>query len=502
MEKVEIISPNHSESAFRFSFIEFREAEDATKALAKKTHYISGRKYIISPANSWHQPKKDPSPEPSCDVEESYESDENLSILTLNDDCLLKVFSYLPMKEQLMLSKISLRFQEVLELHFKTHHRCLKIHEFDKLTLMNWRELLQFCGQFIKSVVYCYDLSTEKVFDLIISFSPNIEALSLSCITKFLPGTFQKMNKKTPKLKKIELDDCKLNDKIIKEMTRLNELSDLRINESFQITGMYFKDFRHLKHLDINQCSNIQPKPFIEFLKVAGDLESLNILRCNRFTNDVFNEIPISCKSLKKLVIGTTYSGWNLQKVAEIESLESIHIQHTDIYLKEEIIRDLSLKKADQLKEFHLTLTKFQKANETDLQNVLKFKNLDKLTLQGFKEMKNDYLVLVAKELPQLKRASFAYNEEMTQSGILKFIESCPFLMEIDLTHCMLGTDFSAELMKLLENRRSKQNYEEQHKPFVLELSMDQYRQVGSLVFFLHICSHLLGVVGHVLCVI
>lgn len=482
IEKCEIINPNNSESGFRFCFIEYKNAEDAAKALSKKTHHISGRKYVISAANSWHQPIKDAPEAPSCDMEQS-ETEENLQILTLNDDCLLKVFSYLPMKEQLMLSKISPRFQEVLELHFKTNHKCLNINEFDKLTLWNWRELMQSCGQYIKSVVHCYDLSTDKVFDLIISFSPNLESLSLSCITKFLPGTFQKMNKKTPKLKRIELEDCKLNDKLINEMTRLKELSELKIHESFQITGMYFKNFKHLKHLDINQCSNIQSKYFIDFLKIAGDLESLNILRCSRFNNDVFNEIPIHCKSLKKLIIGTTYSGWNLQKVAEIESLENFTIHHTDIYLKEEIIRDVSLKKKDQLKEFHLIMSKFQKANETDLSNILKFKHLEKLTLQGFKDMKNDYLLLVAKELPKLKRVSLGYNEELTQTGLLKFIESCPLLMEIDLTHCTLGTDFSLELMKLLESKRSRQNYEEQQKPFVLELSMDQYRQVGTFLF-------------------
>uniref|UniRef100_T1GV18 Uncharacterized protein n=1 Tax=Megaselia scalaris TaxID=36166 RepID=T1GV18_MEGSC len=197
------------------------------------------------------------------------------------------------------------------------------------------------------------------------------------------------MCKKTPKLKSIEIYDCKLNDKLI------------------------------------------------NFLKVAGNLESLNIVRCSRFNNDVFNEIPKYCKSLKTLKIGTTYSGWNLQKVAEIENLENLTIQHTDVYLKEEIIKDLSVKKADQMKEFHLILSKFQKSNETDLNNVLKFKNLENLTLQGFKDMKNDH---------SLRGISLAYNTELTQAGILKFIEACPLLTQIDLTHCILGTDFSEEL--------------------------------------------------------
>lgn len=482
---MEIVNPNNSDSGFKFCFIEYTKAEDAKKALDRKVHYISNRKYVISPANSWHQPVKKSDSE---NHPEEITSDADLPILTLNDDCLLKVFSYLPIKEQLILSKMSPRFQEILELNFKINYKCLTIHQFDKMTLLNWRELLQTCGQYIKSVVNSHDLSTDKAFDLIINYSPNLESLKLISITKFLPGTFQKMCKKTPKLKSIEIYDCKLNDKLISEMTRLKELTDLKISESFHITGMYFQNFKNLIHLDINQCLNIQSKYFIDFLKVAGNLESLNIVRCSRFNNDVFNEIPKYCKSLKTLKIGTTYSGWNLQKVAEIENLENLTIQHTDVYLKEEIIKDLSVKKADQMKEFHLILSKFQKSNETDLNNVLKFKNLENLTLQGFKDMKNEFLVQLVKTFSHsLRGISLAYNTELTQAGILKFIEACPLLTQIDLTHCILGTDFSEELFKLLKARRERQNYEAQQKPFRLELSMEQYRQVRFLELIMYI---------------
>ncbi|XP_055372801.1 uncharacterized protein LOC129606483 [Condylostylus longicornis] len=107
LENVKIITKKSSSSksgSFNFAFVNFKEAESASKALRCKHHYLGSGILTVKSADSYNQPFQKKLQEPDIESSDNEESNINYSILNLNDDCMLIMFKYLSFSDHIKMS--------------------------------------------------------------------------------------------------------------------------------------------------------------------------------------------------------------------------------------------------------------------------------------------------------------------------------------------------------------------------------------------------------------
>lgn len=161
VQSVSIVQRKKIKSAFRYAFVNFKKPESAAKAIRTPHHNIQGKRIKIKAADSWKQPTKQNNNENESTNndgknDKNDDNDEKIppnSILNLNDDCLLHIFSFLTLREKLRMSFACERFQNIFEMIYKIEKQ-LNLNAVGHLTLMEVRQIVTKVGHLIERIKF------------------------------------------------------------------------------------------------------------------------------------------------------------------------------------------------------------------------------------------------------------------------------------------------------------------------------------------------------------
>ncbi|GAB0097887.1 hypothetical protein DMENIID0001_135660 [Sergentomyia squamirostris] len=208
-------------------------------------------------------------------LEELQESPEK-SILDLNDDCLIQIFSYFSLEKLVEVDKVCPRFRSVAEEYFYKKQKVLKIEKtFQNRTPV--ADLAERMGPYVSTLeinTYCTNLDYLKPLWI---HCTSLEHLTIR-YTKIMTHV-ELMKDIFKNLKSAILVYCGLSDEIGEYLKTAPDLYNLSLKANPEITGNFLPELKHqLKEINVIKCDNIFRTPYFgEFCRDNLKLESLAI---------------------------------------------------------------------------------------------------------------------------------------------------------------------------------------------------------------------------------
>ena len=332
IEDIEFIkSEEKIKNKNNYGFITFKECSVATKVLVNRKKL--DEYFVIMPADSWHQPDYHKTSSDSCCTFK----DPDL-ISTLNDDCLLKILSFLDLHEVMTFKNVCKKFEDVAEVHCK-HQRTLdfsKIKSKNKLTLMDARNILDHIGHHVQSLsISSEKFNNQRVLQQLSKHLKNVVNLKLTGF-KLDKVFWRQMRNVLLKLESLDVSDNRnINEEFLncfKGKSTRKCLRKLNLSNNV-LNGNCLLNLKAITHLNISECNKISGKNLKEFVKLNEGLKTLDISKCsNLYGNDV-NEALGKLLQLEKLSLNNYYiddvnSGVCIPNVDMLVKLKHLHVHN------------------------------------------------------------------------------------------------------------------------------------------------------------------------------
>lgn len=439
-----------------YAFITFVKAEDAHKALTAPIYekMIRGRIIRALPADSWHQPTVDVNGEviwhkkhrpphgygqPSTSVagfprevgyELSVQKECSVDLATvLNRDCLIHLFSYIPLYELIRLQRVNKSWLYVIK-DYLLSIRTLKTSSWKdaniSLTTAVLRHILQ-CLPFLTRlhIDHAYHTLNDRTAHIIGKFCHNLEEVNISqlCSKKWSPLVYG-----CPKLKDITFRGCpKITDRTLMPLITNpdSNLESLTLIGNAHVSGLFIQNLEgfktKLKKLQFQTCYSLQGKILTAGMHLLKDLTTLRLDDC---TSSIYYVAPMLLKHLPKL-----------EELSLRKYTDHFSVGDDDSYL---MSSELTLKDA--------------------LEYIPELKVLD---VSHNCYIDNDFLKALAakcKKLISLSIAScngFKLRNGVTDEGLLAAIKGCRDLQSLDVSHLMKVTDKGLSRMIICHELRT-----------------------------------------------
>lgn len=434
--------------------IQYKNADSAKAVLLQKVHSIDecfAEKHSLSKvkaANAWEQP--DYNPDPLHPLVNSPAQDCSRHILNaLNDDCLRRVFSYLPLMCLADAAEVCVRFntiaKEVFSLMFKnliiTNDRKSHI-EYLELTKVSAEKLLRNFGSLMASieVEFCLLLPTITCFTF------------LELLGKYCNST----------LRKLSLNGFPLNQNRAKCMNLLFvNLNELRLIHCKMIGSKLLSKCQKLKTFHMEECD----EDALVHLRCA-ELEEVQIIsRLDYIRGSIISffksnatirklSLLYKCNSMVPVQIIDTIGErlLNLQHLEHQSIVGEFYFFHLDEYTKH-FGRLSSLRVLDIVLGFytadsctqllrnlvengipirHLSI-KNAYIEKATIEQLVQLKEITVLKMLHTKKLKDEHLVEIIQKMPQLQEIYFDLGklDEITTNGLKKMLQFANNLSEL-----------------------------------------------------------------------
>ncbi|XP_055693240.1 uncharacterized protein LOC129795786 [Lutzomyia longipalpis] len=272
------------------------------------------------------------------------------SILILNNDCLLSIFSYLNVQELMIVERLCQRFEDVAQMCYR-RYRELDFEELSQSTedgfikLWEAEEISSRVGRF----VHVLKISSNSIFmdnvdndylpmsvfkhfeNLRFIYLDNFDITSESCIEE-LRRTF-------PAIEYIVLDFCRCDDGIAAWLENLPKLQVVKFININEITGQCLTGLRGIKEIKLYNCNDLEPKYFEKFCEENPQIRKLflylDIIQHNN--RILLQSIAKNLKNLESLVLwdicdmfdtfGT--SGPNFEILGDLRKITRLRLCYT-----------------------------------------------------------------------------------------------------------------------------------------------------------------------------
>ncbi|XP_077298893.1 uncharacterized protein LOC143920073 isoform X3 [Arctopsyche grandis] len=462
-----------------FAFITFSNFQEAINAQLSHIQ-IESKKLKISPADSWHQnrnrknrthpkhstfkaenaasktsqEKKNVSRNNNSHSTEMYEN-----ILTiLNEDCLLKILSYLPLHELIRSERICKRWQYFVDQKLQRTHK-LKTKEWDcciPLKTSVLQKLFIKFGRFLKILHLNQEWSifNDRTPYLIGKYCPNlIELVVVSLDSKQWRGVISKCTK----LKSLTFESCSdINDNTF-QLCKAN-LEELIVRDTHHPLGKFLKNpnLHNLKKLYmVGIC--VKEKIVLENLSNLKELQHLSLDESSvsqYFVNHILKLLP----KLKHLSLSyLDMECKSLDSIAELKQLEDLHLHMNNGVsdcLIEKICKGCPKLTLLDVSVKHSARNWQREPSDKAFPYIWKLKNLEALNVSAL-NISNAAFLLLGKNNngANLRELICRHNSNITESIIVHIVTSCPQIKKIDVFNCgNIRKDFANELGEIIQS--------------------------------------------------
>ncbi|KAK3915340.1 F-box/LRR-repeat protein 7 [Frankliniella fusca] len=336
--------PTKRRHAF-YGFVTFHRPEDARNALKAGPKELSlfGYQLCVNKADRVHQPIELPdgtvqwlpgkrfykeSGEPVCDKlkrtridhqsnmimgdSEDMETDEYREgefspFSTLNDDCLLHIFSFLSLTDRVRIERVCKRWQDVARSMWR------RMHSLDMQQLA---------------------LPPHHLHS---SLCPNLQELDAAGV-KLNKFGLQRLGSGCTKLRKLNLNYCSgVDERFLENLLKiLPELESLSIAQWGELTGQALNKLppETMRELNLNACSNLRPNELLTAVKRLPLLESLSLTSCislsNQHVKTLFESVP-QLRSLNMAQYFPRLKYASLESIGMLTNLRSLNVELNDL---------------------------------------------------------------------------------------------------------------------------------------------------------------------------
>ncbi|GAB0088928.1 Leucine-rich repeat [Sergentomyia squamirostris] len=375
----------------------------------------------------------------------------NRSILTVNDDCLLHVYSFLDNDDVINMEKVCTRFEYIANRFYKTY----KI--VDLKSNYEWdEEIFEHLAPKVGSHAHTHTLIAEarvtsfhvrgRVIKPLLCHFTNLAHLHLEGVKK-LTEYFEIMKIIFVKLRTAVLVNCGLEGDISDWIKDATQLKVLKLGRNQQLNGNFLLYLQNLKEFNIKDCDNIKACNFPQFCERNQTLESLNIHDWENLTQECVDAIAKYLKDLEKLMISVLESNcfMNFDALADLPKLNHLRLNGIEMIKIDSFIELLA--QHDQLEYLDIFLDSL-----FALCTLIKFKKLKVLYLIDCLFSHLDAILQVLQCKDTLEEV-YLSNSFVTDRGVIFLIENCPNLKKINLRGCFRITDTLMMELSHLTNR-------------------------------------------------
>ncbi|GAB0088747.1 hypothetical protein DMENIID0001_032110 [Sergentomyia squamirostris] len=436
------------ESNVQYAFVTFADVKSALTAM-KTPHILNGRRLILRPADSWHQPQKEAAAE-----EEAQEIDMNQSLLKLNDDCLFCIFTHFNIRELAVLEKVCTRFQNVAESIYKTQ----KVLDFDSLgtdiTLMEVRHISAKLGPFVhtvKATSTSFNKINPRFLITILKNCKNLQHLSLEGFNINKQNCLKHLARTFTTLKTARLENCGIKDEISMCLRGASALEVLDLSQNSELIGQCLTVLRNITEMNLSYCQNLQPFHFVKFCEHNVTLRTLNIIRCDKINHTCFNTMSKFLENLENLMICNSYMNVNSGDyviLADLSKLTHLQINYNNFLNVDSFLARVSEK--NRLEFLDISSGHLTRNTSRALANFTKLKIL-KLNYKI--ECSDDTLMQIACN-NTLQELHIVGCTSITNEGLVAFIRKCNVLRFINVSGCYgITNDLLVNLLPYVADR-------------------------------------------------
>ncbi|GAB0092077.1 hypothetical protein DMENIID0001_070370 [Sergentomyia squamirostris] len=385
---------------------------------------------------------------------------EHPSILRLNDQCLLKIFSYLNILELIKLEEVCRRFQNVVEEIYRHHWKKLDfLHLAKELNIVLHSEEAEVIagkiGAHVNELIIILNSDEEIHQRYVLKQTPivpnsilqkcsqNIQHLHIEYFN--VEDNLDNLNELFDKLKSLKLINCQLRDEDIPALRFATNIRILDLSFNHEMKGSFLPFLRNIEEISLESCFLIQSN-FLEFCQNNPTIRSLNVAYGAFIDQECVNSLAkIPLENLEILKIGCN-SFVNLGILADFPKLVHVEVkgrrvQDLDVFVERFTIHD-------QLKHLIISLVD----DSTALNMITKFTKLKYLKIQY-----GDFSNMVLNQLScknTLEELHVLNSNNLNSTDLLKCVIGCQALKVLNVRYCEDITDeFVSDLLPHLRSR-------------------------------------------------
>ncbi|XP_053953110.1 F-box/LRR-repeat protein 2-like [Anastrepha ludens] len=358
----------------------------------------------------------------------------NISILILNDDCLLEIFKRLELAEQVRLAMICPRLRNVFEYYCQRHCKVLRKEYLIDLSTREIRRFFEMAGGYLEELInlpYTDHERNEYVIQ-VHKYCSNVRHIYFG-MTKIKPKCLRKLLMNMKHLNSLHLQKCSLDDNAMQSVSELITLEVLKLEGEEDVTGRYLSKLKYLKELTFVECA-IQDDYFVEICRSLKDLKKLTLQWCDALTEVAISALPVHCVNLEKLNISCNQT-FEYNAIAQLPKL-------IDLELSAEVFRTQSFNlllnaladyKGEQLECLRIFSPRLIVDEGT--RSLSQFKKLKVFGCDCSKYIDVTCLRYIC-SLKDIEIVSLRYCRSVTNEAVLALLEDCPKLKYVNVMHC------------------------------------------------------------------
>uniref|UniRef100_A0A1B0CC02 F-box domain-containing protein n=2 Tax=Lutzomyia longipalpis TaxID=7200 RepID=A0A1B0CC02_LUTLO len=382
------------------------------------------------------------------------------SIFVLNNYCLYHIFSFLNVRELLVMEKVCKWFKEAAMVTYRSIRvldyselRSLKIGDDKQLELRlpEATKIARRVGRYVHTLkLSCYSISMRNEYPpRVFMLFKNLQTIEMQFfdirneerMVHELSVAFEGV-----KVAKISL----LDDQVLMSLFKINQLEALDVSLNYSIEGKFLAGMKKIQKINLSNCLRLNRTLFKEFCNENPQLKGLNIEHCTSLDRSCIQAVAANLKNLEELAISDTYIDiteedfLKLAKLPKIKHLEVKRVRGLDFnkFLLEITTRN-------RLEGLNIHQVKWLSALPNILKNLTNIKVLDISDICCF-----DFLLSYFPCTETLQELYMSDNTYISSESVKRIILRSKSIRFIDISGCAeVDGSFIPQILPHLKGR-------------------------------------------------
>ncbi|KAK1137913.1 hypothetical protein K0M31_002407 [Melipona bicolor] len=436
---------------------------------------LHNRDLKVLAADSWHQPDsienqyynvKDKSKSNKVSNDVIYNLgyvQEDISIQTLNDDCLMHIFLQLPIVDRIRIERVCKRWKALsqeswysvkrLDLSYSTWGFLSGINR-SEISICTIRKVLLRCGSYLNeinlSLVPCY--LRQSTVTIVAKLCPNLQIIDITGLTVSASGINSLINN-CHDITKFSLGRTTyVCDADLQKLFKVNP--KLRYFKAYNstISGrcLFYLPSKTMEEVVLESCTYLQEDTLSQAIAKLGNLRALTISKCLFITGNIVQAIGTHCTNLKILKISSVLFSVALENMVCIAQITNLEVLKITIDIKDVMDELLSILASTCLHLTYLDIAECFSVTNAGIAAIAILPKLEVLIMNHLRLVTHINL----QDASNLKRLECRVCQ-FTDRMMINLIESAPQLRLLDLSGCRHITNKTLEKAATLTVNRT-----------------------------------------------
>ncbi|XP_034939055.1 putative RNA-binding protein EEED8.10 [Chelonus insularis] len=451
----------HGKSSFGFiTYSDAESAVEARKAAYYSTIHLHRRILKVLSADPWHQPDSIENKKRFLVLKknnlDNSKSDEELSepitnldspINVLNDDCLVKIFLYLPIADRVRMERVCKRWQILsqeswravkrLDLETKTWGLASK-YSFPLVNTNTLRKVLIRCGQYLTHLNLSKSphILSSSTITIVGKFCPKLQFIDITAL-ELSPSGINSLMTNCLNIKKFVMKSlsgpC---EKALSDFFSLNtNLRHLGIEGDHHITGKCLKYLHEnkIEELHFKRCNSLLSTYLNDAIERFINLQSLTINSCTCITDETLQVIGKN-KLIKNLEFSAIYPLISVHVMYPIADL--VNLQWLNLQRNYAVTDDLLIRISMHCKQLNfLDISFCDNISNIGISSLVSLLKLETLKMICLDKVTDEALT----DLRGLKQLECQRCTKIEDTGIMNFIRIANNLEFLNVSKCSIS---------------------------------------------------------------